>query len=76
MDVIFRIFSRTDLRIGVPRAKFDAESDFEVRLDVAPQKPGQSSEKLFSDAKISPDKKNRRRKMKCRESSETRFAKV
>ena len=27
------IFGRTDLRKGVSGAKFDAESDFEVRLD-------------------------------------------
>ena len=35
----YRIFGRTDLRISVSRAKVDAESDFEVRLAVAPQKP-------------------------------------
>ena len=50
----FRTFSgRTDLRIGVSRAKFDAESDFEVRLGVAPQKPGESSEKLIFRSKKS-----------------------
>ena len=38
-------FGRTDLRIGVSGAKFDAESDFEVRFAVAPQEPGQHSEK-------------------------------
>ena len=38
---------RTDLRIGVSGANFDAESDFEVRLGVAPQKPGEHSEKLM-----------------------------
>ena len=32
------IFGRTDLRIGVSGGKFDAESDFEVCLAVAPQK--------------------------------------
>ena len=32
------ILGRTDLRIGVSRAKFDDECDFEVRLAVAPQK--------------------------------------
>ena len=42
-----RIFGRTDLRIGVSGAKFDAESDFEVRLAVAPQKTNQNSEKLI-----------------------------
>ena len=41
------IFGRTDLRIGVSGAKFDARSDFEVRLAVAPQKPSQNSEKLI-----------------------------
>ena len=45
--LICMIFGRTDLRIGVSGAKFDAESDFEVRLAVAPQKPGQNSEKLI-----------------------------
>ena len=47
------IFGHTDLRIGVSRAKFGAESDFEVRLAVAPQKLGQNSEKLnFPTQKI------------------------
>ena len=41
------IFDRTDLRKAVSGAKFDAESDFEVHLAVAPQKPGQKDEKLF-----------------------------
>ena len=41
------IFSRTDLRIGVSGAKFDAESDFEVRLAVTPQKPNQNYDKLI-----------------------------
>ena len=31
-------FGRTDLRKGISVAKFDAESDFEVRLAVAPPK--------------------------------------
>ena len=43
---MFIIFGRTDLRKGVSRAKFDAESDFEVHLAVAPQKPCQHYEKL------------------------------
>ena len=42
----FMKFDRTDLRRGVSGAKFDAESDFEVRLAVAPQKPDQNCEKL------------------------------
>ena len=32
---------QTELVIGGPGAKFDAESDFEVRLAVAPPKPDQ-----------------------------------
>ena len=40
------IFGRTDLRIGVSRPNFDAESDFEVRLAVVFQKPKKNSEKL------------------------------
>ena len=39
------IFGGTDLRKGVSGAKFDAESDFEVHLAVAPQTPDQSCEK-------------------------------
>ena len=41
------ILGRTDLRKGVSGAKFDAESDFEVHLAVAPQKPSQNSEKTI-----------------------------
>ena len=44
---MFIIFGRTDLRKGVSRAKFDAESDFEVHLAVAPQKPCHNSEKTI-----------------------------
>ena len=46
-DVFSMFFGRTDLRTSVSRAKFDAESDFEVRLAVAPQKPSQNGEKLI-----------------------------
>ena len=46
------ILGRTDLRKGVSGAKFDAESDFEVHLAVAPQKPSQNSEKTISTQKI------------------------
>ena len=46
VNILFvMIFGRTDLRIGVSKAKFDAESDFEVRLAVAHQKPGQNRKK-------------------------------
>ena len=45
--VISMIFGRTDLRKGESGAKFDAESDFEIGLAVAPQKPDQHNEKLI-----------------------------
>ena len=41
------IFGRTDLRISLSEAKFDAEADFDVRSAVAPQKPEQINEKLI-----------------------------
>ena len=40
-------FGRTDLRRVVSGAKFDAESDFEIRFAIAPQKPNKNREKLF-----------------------------
>ena len=43
------IFGCTDLRISVSEAKFDAESDFEVRLAIAPPKSIKNDEKLISD---------------------------
>ena len=45
--VLFMIFGRTDLRIGVSGAKFGAEADFEVHLALALQKPGQKCEKVI-----------------------------
>ena len=39
------IFGRTDLRISLSGAKFDAEADFGVRFAVAHQNPRQISEK-------------------------------
>ncbi len=71
-----KIFGRTDLRIGVSGAKFDAESDFEVRLAIAPQKPGQIDEKHSFRSNNFVEKKFWCRKMKRRESSETRFGKI
>jgi len=76
-SLIFIKFGRTDLRKGVPGAKFDAESDSEVRLAVAPPKPDENCKKL----KCCSKKKHlcffaRRRKMKRRGLSETRFGKV
>ena len=68
-------FDHTDLRIGASRAKFDAESDFDVRFAVAPPKPSKKYENLNFRAKKSLTKFFWRQKMKCRESSETRFGK-
>ena len=48
------IFCRTDLRKAVSGAKFDAESDFEVRLAVAPPKSIKNNEKLNSDTEKVP----------------------
>ena len=39
------IFGRTDLRIGVSRAKFDEKSDFDVQKSLAPPKSVQNNEK-------------------------------
>ena len=74
---IFDDFGRTDLRIGLSEAKFDEEADFEVRLLPNPPKPCDHNEKQNFGSNFS-SRKNffRRRKMKCRESSETRFPKV
>ena len=49
--LFFTIFGRTDLRISLSEAKFDAEADFDVRSAVAPQKPNQINEKLFFRSK-------------------------
>ena len=43
------IFDRTDLRKDVSGAKFDAESDFEVRLAVVPPKSMKNYEKPIPD---------------------------
>ena len=40
-------WGRTDLRISLSEAKFNAEADFDVRLAVAPPKPHEMDEKLF-----------------------------
>ena len=75
MRINAMILGRTDLRKGVSGAKFDAESDFEVRLAVAPQKPSQNCKKpIFRPENFAFF--FRRQKMKCWESSETRFGQV
>ena len=40
-----RSFGRTDLSISLFRAKFDEETDFDIRSAVAPQNPRQIDEK-------------------------------
>ena len=52
------ILGRTDLRKGESGLKFDAESDFEVHLAVAPQKPCQNREKLIFRSETFAEKKN------------------
>ena len=47
--------NRTDLRKAVSGAKFDAESDFEVRLAVAPPKSIENYEKLNSQTEKNSD---------------------
>ena len=51
------IFGRSDRRISLSEAKFDAEADFDVRSAVAPQKPNQIDEKLFFRSKYFAEKK-------------------
>ena len=70
------IFGRTDLWISQSRAKFDEEADFEVRSALDPQKERLFGEKRIFRSEIVAEKLFWRRKVKRRESSETRFRKV
>ncbi len=45
------IFRRTDLRKAGSGAEFDAESDFEVRLAIAPPKSTKNDETQISKTK-------------------------
>ena len=45
------MFSRTDLGKAVSGTKFDAESDFEMRLAIAPPKSTKDDEKLICKTK-------------------------
>ena len=49
------IFGRTDLRISLSGAKFDADADFDVRSAVAPPKPHQIDETLIFRSENVPD---------------------
>ena len=57
VSYVSRFFGRTDLRISLSEAKFDAEADFDVRSAVAPQKPDQIDEKLIFRSNKFPGKK-------------------
>ena len=70
MDVFSMNFGCTEVIIGASKAKFCRESFGEVRFCVAPQKPGKNGEKLVFETKHFWC-----RKIKCWESSETRFPK-
>ena len=49
----FMIFNRTDLRISLCGAKFDAEVDFDDSSAIAPPKTHQINENLISNTKKS-----------------------
>ena len=57
MHLFLMIFSRTDLRIGVSRAKNCKESDCDVHFCVAPPKPAKKTEKQ----KCLTEKKSRKK---------------
>ena len=75
MDVFSMNFGRTEVIIGASKAKFCRESFGEVRFCVAPQKPGKNRGKLVFETKKCRTKNFWCRKIKCWESSETRFPK-
>ena len=66
---------RTDLRINQSKAKFDARADGDVRFAVRRPKPRKIRDAKIFDPKILRTNFFRRRKIKCWESSETRFRK-
>ena len=70
------MFGRTDLRISLSGAKFDANEDFDVRSAMAPPKLRQISEKTNFRSKIFTKKQFRRRKTKRPKLIETRSGKV
>ena len=70
------IFGRTDLRISLSGAKFDAEADFDVRFAAARPNPRQISEKQNFRSEIFAEFFFWRRKIKRPKLFETRFAEV
>ena len=67
---------RTALQISPRGVKNAEEVAGDVRFCVAPQKMSENTKKQFFDRTFFAEKIFRRRKMKRRESSETRFGKV
>ena len=61
------IFGRTDLRISLSGAKFDAEADFDVRFAAARPNPRQISEKRNFRSEIFAEKKILASKIKTSE---------
>ena len=70
------IFGRTDLRISLSGAKFDAEADFDVRFAAARPNPCQISGKQNFRSEIFAEKKFLASKIKRPKMFETRFAEV
>ena len=73
---IFMIFGRTELRIVVSRSKNCKDSFFEVRFAIGTPKPSKNAEQTRFADRTFRKKQIGSRKMKCRESSETRFGEV
>ena len=76
MVLFLMIFGRTELIISVSEAKFDEEADFEVHWPPNPLNPDKKLKKLFFRTENVRQFFFRRRKMKRRESSETRFRQI
>ena len=75
MRLFLMIFSRTDLRISLSKAKNCEETDFDVQKAVAPPKLAKKAEKQKMSQTIAKQIFGRR-KVGCRESSGTCFDKV
>ena len=75
VGVFSMFFGRTHLRMGVSKATFDEESDFEVRFARKFSKPRNLYAKYKFCSKRLPTKNFWCPKMKCWESSETLLGK-
>ena len=74
--MFWRLFGRAEIILGVSKATYCEELDFEVRFYAAPQNPDKNTEKQISETKQIRKKKFGCRNIKCRGSSETCFAEV